>query len=215
MNLRKHNYLISSTSSITLTDAQRQVIDALNQAQAANTQWQYAELFDSRTGELYRLYSDAAASGLGLSQNIYTLTGISSGSEATELAPHRPALMATSDNPGVSQQPWLGLARDGQRVVTDDDHLFASIQHILTTPIGSRVLRREYGSHLTELLGEPLNRRGMLRLQNAVATALVRWEPRFRLHRVQIDLSGAQGVRIRLSGETGLNRRLAYELTTL
>jgi phage baseplate assembly protein W len=37
-------------------------------------------------------------------------------------------------------------------------HLRQSVTDILSTPIGSRVMRREYGSQLFRLIDAPLNR---------------------------------------------------------
>lgn len=67
-------------------------------------------------------------------------------------------------------------------------HLVQSIIDILTTPLGSRVLRRTYGSELPDLLDQPLNARTRLRLFAATAQALLRWEPRVRLKKVSLQL---------------------------
>lgn len=59
-----------------------------------------------------------------------------------------------------------------------------SMTDILTTRIGTRVMRREYGSLLPELVDHPFN--DIIRLQVYAATvmALMRWEPRVSLSRV-------------------------------
>ncbi|MCB2048563.1 MAG: GPW/gp25 family protein [Novosphingobium sp.] len=81
------------------------------------------------------------------------------------------------------------------------EHLAQSIADILTTPIGSRVCRREYGSPLFELLARPMNGPGKVRLFAAVAVALQRWEPRLRLTRVLMPVAGPDGAfTIRLEG---------------
>lgn len=64
-------------------------------------------------------------------------------------------------------------------------HLRQSIQNILTTPIGSRVMRRDYGSKLFELIDQPLNQPTLMEVYAATAQALRKWEPRFKLTRVQ------------------------------
>ncbi|GKS83214.1 GPW/gp25 family protein [Acidovorax sp. SUPP1855] len=66
------------------------------------------------------------------------------------------------------------------------EHLRQSVGDILTTPIGSRVMRREYGSLLPELIDQPDNPATQIRVFAAVAGALMRWEPRLRLTRVSI-----------------------------
>lgn len=72
-------------------------------------------------------------------------------------------------------------------------HLAQSIGNILTTPLGSRVMRREYGSLLFDLLDQPINGALRMLLRAATAVALSRWEPRLKLTRVLIDGEPAQG----------------------
>lgn len=71
--------------------------------------------------------------------------------------------------------------------ITDLDHLKQSIGDILTTRIGTRLARREYGSQVPELIDQPFHGATTLRLYAATAMALMRWEPRLRLTRVQLQ----------------------------
>lgn len=71
--------------------------------------------------------------------------------------------------------------------LTGLEHLRQSVGDILSTPIGSRVMRREYGSLVPELIDHPDNNASQVRLFSAVASALLRWEPRFRLTRVGVQ----------------------------
>lgn len=71
--------------------------------------------------------------------------------------------------------------------ITGLEHLRQSVGDILSTPIGSRVMRREYGSLVPELIDHPDNNASQVRLFSAVASALLRWEPRFRLTRVGVQ----------------------------
>jgi uncharacterized protein len=64
-------------------------------------------------------------------------------------------------------------------------HLEQSIRDILTTPVGTRVMRRTYGSTLYTLIDAPMNRGTLLQLYSATAGALATWEPRFQLNNVQ------------------------------
>ena len=50
-----------------------------------------------------------------------------------------------------------------------------AVQDILTTPIGSRVGRRDYGSRLFALTDSPLNPSGLLAIYAATIEALDRW----------------------------------------
>ena len=67
------------------------------------------------------------------------------------------------------------------------DHLRQSITDILTTPIGSRVMRRDYGSRLYELVDAPINSTMLIEIYAETADALARWEPRLRINRVLVE----------------------------
>ncbi len=79
----------------------------------------------------------------------------------------------------------------GKTMATGLEHLRQSIVDILTTPIGTRVERRSYGSLLPELIDHPDNAVTRMRLYAATASALMKWEPRLRVNRVQL-LTGPQ-----------------------
>ena len=64
-------------------------------------------------------------------------------------------------------------------------HLYQSIADILTTPIGTRVQRRDYGSRIFELIDAPANRQTIIAIYAEAADALRKWEPRLQLERVQ------------------------------
>ncbi|AGE26913.1 hypothetical protein H045_14240 [Pseudomonas poae RE*1-1-14] len=64
-------------------------------------------------------------------------------------------------------------------------HINQCVADILSTRIGTRVMRREYGSLLPELVDHPFNDVTRLRVYAATVMALMRWEPRISLSRVQ------------------------------
>ena len=74
-------------------------------------------------------------------------------------------------------------------------HLRQSVRDILTTPIGTRVMRREYGSRLFELLDAPLTPGTLTEIYAEAAEALARWETRLRVDRIK-----ATAVQGRLDG---------------
>lgn len=85
----------------------------------------------------------------------------------------------------------IGLSRTSGRGIAANslEHLRQSIAHILTTPIGTRPMLRDYGSDLPRLIDQPLNGSMPLRIYAATAIALQRWEKRVRLRRVQLTPS--------------------------
>lgn len=74
------------------------------------------------------------------------------------------------------------------------DHLRQSVTDILTTPIGSRVGRRTYGSGLFELIDKPINRANVSALCQAVAEALNKWEPRYALTSCVVNAPDENGL---------------------
>ena len=78
------------------------------------------------------------------------------------------------------------------RALESAAHIAQSMRDILPTPIGSRVMRRDYGSQVPDLIDQPLNPATRLRTMSAAVTAIVRWEPRVRVSSVRfwIDASG-------------------------
>jgi phage baseplate assembly protein W len=76
------------------------------------------------------------------------------------------------------------------------DHLYQSITDILTTPIGSRVMRRDYGSRLFELVDAPINRGTLADIYAATVDALARWEPRIQV--TQVKAASAEPGRVTL-----------------
>lgn len=86
-----------------------------------------------------------------------------------------------------------GMDRNTGKPIADVAHIAQSIGDILTTPIGSRVMRREYGSRLFELIDAPMNALTRLMLIAASAGAIRRWEPRIKLDRVAISSASADG----------------------
>jgi phage baseplate assembly protein W len=78
----------------------------------------------------------------------------------------------------------IGTSNTTGKALSGDAHLAQSIADILTTPLGSRVMRRDYGSLLFELIDRPINSAIRMLMHAATAIALRRWEPRLQLTRV-------------------------------
>lgn len=102
-----------------------------------------------------------------------------------------------------------GISRMTGRAISGGDHLTQSIADILTTPKGSRVMRRDYGSRLPDLIDAPMNGETVIDVIAETADALDLWEPRLRLRRVEITAASAGKMSLMLSGEV---ERLAAEI---
>ena len=86
-----------------------------------------------------------------------------------------------------------GLDRITGASLTGWEHVRQSIAVILTTPIGSRVMRREFGSEVMDLIDRPMTDRVIIAVYVATANALIKWEPRFKLTRCEIVQAKADG----------------------
>ena len=94
----------------------------------------------------------------------------------------------------------IGMDRHTGLPISGIDHLMQSIEDILTTPIGSRLMRPEYGSTVRRFVDLPVSEGWKSAVQAEAARALNRWEPRLDLTRVQV-LSVLNGrITFRLSG---------------
>ncbi|MFO2466218.1 GPW/gp25 family protein [Pseudomonas sp. 15FMM2] len=80
----------------------------------------------------------------------------------------------------------IGMDRRTGKQLSGLDHLRQSIEDILTTPVGSRRMRPEYGSNLRRFVDLPVNEGWKSAVQAEVARSLQRWEPRLKLERVQV-----------------------------
>jgi len=109
---------------------------------------------------------------------------------------------------------YKGMNAQNGRAIYDINHLNQSIKDILLTPVVSRLMRREYGSQVFNLIDQAANPATHLLLYAAIATALLRFEPRLQLSRIQISSqSNGQSI-IDIDGVCLLNnQRRAVSLT--
>lgn len=87
----------------------------------------------------------------------------------------------------------IGMDRHTGKALSGDAHLAQSLGHILSTPLGSCPMRRDYGSMLFELIDQPLNGAIRMLIHAASATAIALWEPRIKLTRAVLQDAGPDG----------------------
>ncbi|KAA5603239.1 phage baseplate protein [Roseospira marina] len=93
-----------------------------------------------------------------------------------------------------------GMSNASGRALSGLDHLRQSVHDILTTRIGTRIMRRDYGSRLPALIDAPMTPALAMDLYAAAAQALRRWEPRLTLRRVAITAAEPGRVTLSLTG---------------
>lgn len=79
---------------------------------------------------------------------------------------------------------YIGLNAATGAQLSDLDHIKQSIAKIFNTPIGTRVMRRDFGSLIPDLIDQPLNGKTRMQLMAATAMAIASWEHRVALNSV-------------------------------
>lgn len=107
-----------------------------------------------------------------------------------------------------------GMNRATGAPLAGDDHLAQSCEDIISTPLGTRTMRRDYGCILADLVDRPLNRATTLLASMGIALALAKWEPRIVVRQVTLsgELASGQAVAEIVGTKTGA---LANSLTRL
>lgn len=86
---------------------------------------------------------------------------------------------------------WAGMDARTGRWLSGEAHLRQSVAKILHTALYTRLLRREFGAVLADLIDQPVNPLLIQRLRAGAVAALARWEPRIRVSRIDLSASDA------------------------
>lgn len=84
---------------------------------------------------------------------------------------------------------YMSIDRHTGGILTDADHIQQSVQDIISTPRGTRVMRRDYGSLISELIDAPVNDILPLQLMAAIFDAIIRQEPRVTVTEISLRRS--------------------------
>ena len=95
---------------------------------------------------------------------------------------------------------YSGMSRDTGGTLADLDHIRQSVRDILLTPVGSRVMRRSYGSLLSALIDQPQNEALRLQIMSACYMAILQWEPRVRLIGISYESAFDGGMVVEITG---------------
>ena len=88
---------------------------------------------------------------------------------------------------------YLGMNSQTGLSITEVEHIRQSVRDILVTPVGSRVMRREYGSLLSALIDQPQRPALRLQIMAACYSAILKWEPRVSLTTITFERSETDG----------------------
>lgn len=77
--------------------------------------------------------------------------------------------------------------------ITGWDHCAQCLQTLMSTRVGTRVMRLSYGSDVPPLLDSPGNAATIALCYSAMAKAIDEWEPGFELRRMELISAGSDG----------------------
>lgn len=95
---------------------------------------------------------------------------------------------------GWARQP--GFDRNGQptRMVSDEENIRQSLRTLLGTSPGERVHRYDYGCSIRQYAFEVMDLTTQTLLRDEIERAVVMFEPRVELHRVDFETDSVEGV---------------------
>lgn len=108
----------------------------------------------------------------------------------------------------MSEYSTAGIHRSTGQLLTEEAHIAQSIGDILSTPLGTRVMREDYGSLIPELIDQPQGAALDLKLISAAFMAIVQWEPRIKPTQMTLSATTMDGRRelllqaVRIDGQS-------------
>lgn len=113
---------------------------------------------------------------------------------------------------GWSFPPVFKKETKGVALISDIEDINSSLNILLSTRKGERILQPEYGCNLNDLIFEPLSLSMLTLMENHIKDAIVSFEPRIKLLKIDLESNANEGlIEVRISYLVkGTNSRLNY-----
>jgi uncharacterized protein len=72
-------------------------------------------------------------------------------------------------------------------MISDEEDIKSSLEILLSTKVGERIMQPKYGCNMDELIYNPLNRTLKTYVSDLIKTAILYFEPRIDLEKISID----------------------------
>jgi len=97
---------------------------------------------------------------------------------------------------GIGWASPPGLNRNGQptRMVSDEENIRQSLRTLLSTSPGERVHRYDYGCAIRQYAFEVMDLTTQTLLRDEIERAVVMFEPRVALNRVDFEIDSVEGI---------------------
>lgn len=86
--------------------------------------------------------------------------------------------------------PTFSKTTGGVNMLSDEADIQNSLEILLSTRQGERVLRYDYGCNLEELVFEPLTTTFKTYIKDLISTAILYYEPRIQVNKIELDDTG-------------------------
>ena len=86
--------------------------------------------------------------------------------------------------------PTFSKTTGAVNMLSDEADIQSSLEILLSTRQGERVLRYDYGCNLDELVFEPLTTTFKTYIKDLISTAILYYEPRIQVNKIELDDTG-------------------------
>ncbi len=94
---------------------------------------------------------------------------------------------------GWAFPPAFDKATGGTVMTSGEEDIFGSLHILLSTTLGERVMRPDYGCNLKDYLFDPVNVSMEAYIKKLVQDAIIYFEPRITLERLNVDFNDNEG----------------------
>jgi uncharacterized protein len=95
---------------------------------------------------------------------------------------------------GWSFPPQFSKASREVKIISDEEDIQNSLEVLLATKVGERIMQPGYGCNLDALLFEPINLSLQTYIKDLVSTAILYYEPRIKPENVTLNSTDTEGV---------------------
>lgn len=95
---------------------------------------------------------------------------------------------------GWSFPPQFSRHSGGAKMISNEEDIKNSLEVLLSTRVGERIMQPKYGCNMDELLFEPLTVSLQTYMKDLVFTALYYYEPRIKPENVTLTASEEEGL---------------------
>lgn len=90
--------------------------------------------------------------------------------------------------------PTFNRGTCGVEMLTGKEDIESSLEILLSTAIGERIMQPRYGCNLDRLLFEPLNTTLQAYMRDLIETAIIFFEPRITLNSIVLEAISLEGL---------------------